>query len=81
MAKVSDCIACHSVPNAAPYSGSLVEMDSPMETSYSTNIPSGSDTGVGKYTSAQFDQAIRHGVAADGHRLYPAMPYASYEKF
>ena len=27
-----------------------------------------------------FDRALRQGIAKDGHRLYPAMPYPSYAK-
>src|SRR5581483_2374388 len=38
------------------------------------------ETGIGGYSLADFDRAVRHGVARDGHRLYPAMPYPSYAK-
>src|SRR5262249_42269886 len=30
------------------------------------------------YTDADFLRALRQGVAKDGERLYPAMPYAAY---
>jgi len=32
------------------------------------------------YTLAQFSDALRLGVRADGARLYPAMPYTAYAK-
>ncbi|MCP5854285.1 cytochrome c, partial [Klebsiella pneumoniae] len=32
------------------------------------------------YSLADFDRAVRHGVAPGGRRLYPAMPYPSYAK-
>ena len=32
------------------------------------------------HVSQDFDRALRQGIAKDGHRLYPAMPYPSYAK-
>ncbi len=52
----------------------------PLGKLYSTNITPDPKTGIGKYTFEQFDRAMRRGVAADGHNLYPAMPYPSYAK-
>ena len=39
-----------------------------------------SELGIGNYSLADFDRALRQGIAKDGHRLYPAMPYPSYAK-
>jgi mono/diheme cytochrome c family protein len=78
-AKVADCIACHSVPDKAPFAGGL-GMTMPMGTIFATNITPDKETGIGTYSLADFDRAVRHGVAKDGHRLYPAMPYPSYAK-
>ena len=47
---------------------------------YSTNITPDSETGIGKYSFEQFENALCNGVARDGHRLFPAMPYPSYAK-
>jgi alcohol dehydrogenase (quinone), cytochrome c subunit len=55
-------------------------MGTPMGVVYSTNITPDPDTGIGNYSLADFDRAVRSGVAKDGHRLYPAMPYPSYAK-
>jgi mono/diheme cytochrome c family protein len=55
-------------------------MGSPLGIIYATNITPDPKTGIGEYTLAEFDNAIRRGVAKDGHRLYPAMPYPSYAK-
>jgi len=79
MARVSDCVACHSTPESAPFSGGL-KMATPMGNIYATNITPDKETGIGNYTLADFDRAVRHGMASDGHRLYPAMPYPSYIK-
>ena len=79
VARLSDCVACHSTPKSAPFAGGL-EMATPMGSIYATNITPDKQTGIGNYSLADFDRAIRSGVAADGHRLYPAMPYPSYAK-
>lgn len=79
VARLGDCVACHSTPSSAPFAGGL-EMATPMGLIFATNITPDSETGIGGYTLADFDRALRHGVARDGHRLYPAMPYPSYSK-
>jgi mono/diheme cytochrome c family protein len=61
------------------FAGGL-RMGTPMGVIYSTNITPDPDTGIGNYSLADFDRAVRSGVAKDGHRLYPAMPYPSYAK-
>lgn len=78
-ARLSDCVACHSLPGEAPFAGGLA-MGSPLGVIYATNITPDKETGIGNYTLADFDRAVRHGVAKGGHRLYPAMPYPSYAK-
>jgi alcohol dehydrogenase (quinone), cytochrome c subunit len=77
--RLADCVACHSTPDGQPFAGGL-KMGTPMGALYSTNITPDRDTGIGKYSLAEFDNAVRRGVAKDGHRLYPAMPYPSYAK-
>jgi mono/diheme cytochrome c family protein len=77
--RLADCVACHSVPDGAPFAGGL-KMGTPLGALYSTNITPDVASGIGAYSLADFDIAVRHGVARDGHRLYPAMPYPSYAK-
>ncbi|MFT4510078.1 c-type cytochrome [Caballeronia sp. 15711] len=79
LAKAGDCIACHSVPGGAPFAGGL-KMNTPMGAIYTTNITPDPDTGIGRYSDADFARALREGVAKNGHNLYPAMPYPSYAK-
>lgn len=79
VARLSDCVACHTTPRGAPFAGGL-EMATPMGSIYATNITPDKETGIGRYSLADFDRAVRLGVASDGHRLYPAMPYPSYAK-
>jgi alcohol dehydrogenase (quinone), cytochrome c subunit len=79
LARLADCVACHSTPDGEPFAGGL-KMGMPMGALYSTNITPDPETGIGHYSLAEFDNALRRGVARDGHRLYPAMPYPSYAK-
>jgi len=79
LAKVGDCIACHTAPSGKAFAGGL-PMKTPVGTIYSTNISPDALTGIGSWTEQQFEHALRHGVAKDGHNLYPAMPYPSYAK-
>lgn len=79
VARLGDCIACHTAPNGTPMAGGL-ELKTPFGALYSTNITPDAQTGIGNYSFEQFDRAVRKGVAADGHNLYSAMPYPSYAK-
>jgi alcohol dehydrogenase (quinone), cytochrome c subunit len=76
LAKLGDCAACHSVPGSPAFAGGL-RMNIPIGAIYSTNITPDKRYGIGDYTLADFDRALRFGVAG-GHTLYPAMPFASY---
>ena len=55
-------------------------LETPFGALHSTNITPDQETGIGRYSFEQFDRAMRKGIAADGHHLYPAMPYPSYAK-
>jgi thiosulfate dehydrogenase len=79
VAELGDCIACHSEPGGAPMAGGRA-LETPFGTIWSTNITPDAKTGIGGWSFGAFDRAMRKGVAADGHRLYPAMPYPSYAK-
>ena len=77
IARTADCVACHTAPNGAPYAGGLA-MQTPLGAIYSTNITPDQDTGIGQYSLADFNRAVKHGVTPDHRPLYPAMPYPSY---
>lgn len=77
LARAGDCIACHTTTGGKPFAGGL-SMDTPIGTIYTTNITPDKKTGIGDYSYADFQQAVRHGVAKNGDTLYPAMPYPSY---
>ena len=55
-------------------------MGTPLGTIHATNISPDPENGIGNYSLADFDLAVRRGIRADGALLYPAMPYPSYAK-
>jgi mono/diheme cytochrome c family protein len=80
VARLGNCVACHTVEDGEPLAGGL-EMNVPLLGNiYTTNITPDPVYGIGNYTFAEFDRAMRVGKAKDGHRMYPAMPYTSYAK-
>jgi len=74
-----DCMACHTVPKATgkDFAGGYA-IQSPLGTIWSSNITPSKEYGIGNYSYEDFSRAVRQGVAKDGHRLYPAMPYDAY---
>jgi alcohol dehydrogenase (quinone), cytochrome c subunit len=80
VARLGNCVACHSVEGGEPFAGGLKMAVPRLGTIYTTNITPDPQTGIGDYSFDDFDTAMRKGVAKDGHHLYPAMPYPSYAK-
>lgn len=76
-ARVADCVACHTAPGGQPFAGGL-GMQTPLGAIYSTNITPDPETGIGNYSYADFERAVRRGVKPDNTALYPAMPFVSY---
>ena len=79
LARLGDCGACHTVEGGKPMAGGLA-FATPMGIIFSTNITPDPKTGIGRYSLAQFEGALRRGVADDGHYLYPAMPFTAFAK-
>ncbi|HEY2396188.1 MAG TPA: cytochrome c [Rudaea sp.] len=77
LSEAADCQACHTVEGGKPFAGGLA-FKLPFGTLYSSNITADKDTGIGGWSDADFLRAVRDGVDDEGHRLYPAMPYAAY---
>lgn len=79
LAQAGDCIACHTVPGKAIFSGNR-PMSTPFGTLYAPNITSDPKTGIGQWTAGEFYNMMHTGRSRDGSLLYPAMPFASYTK-
>ena len=79
LARAADCVACHSGPGRAAWTGGR-EFVLPFGKIYSPNITPDRDTGIGQYTDAEWISMMHSGVGHDGKHLYPVMPYNSYTR-
>jgi mono/diheme cytochrome c family protein len=73
----ADCVVCHTTEGGKPFTGGRAFV-LPFGTIYSTNITPDADTGIGRYSDANFLDAVHKGIGRNDTKLYPAMPYASY---
>jgi mono/diheme cytochrome c family protein len=74
---MADCAPCHTAKDGAPFAGGRAFV-LPFGTIYTPNLTPDPATGIGKWTDADFLNAVHRGVAPDGSRYYPAFPYPSY---
>ncbi|XDF34551.1 cytochrome c [Paracidovorax avenae] len=79
VAAAGDCVVCHTAPGGAPNAGGL-GLETPFGTIYSTNITPDKETGIGRWSYAAFERAMRQGIHQDGRQLYPAFPYTAFAK-
>lgn len=79
VATAGDCVACHTAPGGKPFAGGL-PMQTPIGRIFTTNITPDRETGIGKYSLADFERVMRHGIVPGGTTLFPAMPYPSYAR-
>lgn len=79
VAAAGDCVVCHTAPGGAPNAGGL-GLETPFGTIYSTNITPDTETGIGRWSYAAFERAMRQGIHQDGRQLYPAFPYTAFAK-
>jgi len=77
LTRAADCRVCHTAQDGTPFAGGRAFV-LPFGTLYSTNITPDTDTGIGRYSDADFLAALQQGLRRDHARLYPAMPYPSY---
>jgi mono/diheme cytochrome c family protein len=77
IAHMADCAACHTAKGGAPFAGGRPFV-LPFGTIYTPNLTPDPETGIGKWTDADFLNAVHRGVAPDGSHYYPAFPYPSY---
>jgi mono/diheme cytochrome c family protein len=77
---VGDCAACHTDPSATGQFAGGKPVETPFGIVLSANITPDGETGIGNWTNAQFDAAMRLGRGPDGTHLYPAMPFPYYTR-
>lgn len=77
LAALGDCAVCHTTENGATNAGGR-PFETPFGTVYSTNITPDPESGIGRWSFAAFDRAMREGISRDGRHLYPAFPYTAF---
>lgn len=78
----SGCASCHAKENATGDEKLLLggghRLETPFGTFVTPNISPHGQTGIGSWTIAEFQNAMKDGVSPDGKHYYPSFPYTSY---
>jgi len=78
------CASCHAAPGATGEARRALAGGLELKTAFGTfvvpNISPDPEDGIGKWSFADFANAVQRGVAPDGSHLYPAFPYPSYAR-
>src|ERR1700739_1684535 len=74
LAAIGNCNDCHTVRGGKNFAGGL-PVPTPFGTIYSSNITPHAETGIGRWSEAAFQRAMRVGVDREGRHLYPTFPY------
>jgi nicotinate dehydrogenase subunit B len=77
LAALGDCAECHTATGGAENAGGR-PLETPFGVVYTTNITPDIDTGIGSWSYAAFERAMREGINRDGRHLYPAFPYTAF---
>jgi mono/diheme cytochrome c family protein len=74
------CSSCHAVPDQPDRLrlGGGLAIPSPFGTFYAPNISPDRTDGIGRWTEAEFVNAVTRGVSPSGAHYFPALPYTSY---
>jgi len=79
LARVGNCVGCHTAPGGAPMAGG-VRLETPYGAVYASNLTPDPQTGLGSWTADEFHRAMHEGRSRDGRRLIPAFPYTSFTR-
>jgi mono/diheme cytochrome c family protein len=71
---LSHCKSCHTANGGPAFAGGRY-MPTPFGPLSTPNITPDKETGIGTWSEADFDRALREGIAKGGRHLYPVMPY------
>jgi len=79
--RAAGCYGCHTDEKHAgkPLAGGHA-LATPFGTFYSPNITPDPETGIGRWSEADFIRALREGLSPAGDHYYPSFPYPSYTK-
>jgi mono/diheme cytochrome c family protein len=81
MFNAGGCSSCHAVPGQPDRLrlGGGLAIPSPFGTFYAPNISPDPVDGIGRWTEAEFVNAVTKGISPDGVHYFPAFPYSSYQ--
>jgi mono/diheme cytochrome c family protein len=74
LAAIGNCDVCHTQEGGEIFAGARA-IPTPFGSIYSTNITPDPETGIGRWSEAAFQRAMREGISRSGRQLYPAFPY------
>ena len=74
LAAAGNCVTCHTAPGGKPFAGGY-PLKTPFGTVHGTNITPDPETGIGRWSLADFTRAMREGLDPQGRHYYPAFPY------
>ena len=74
LARVGNCLACHTARGGAPGAGGLA-LATEFGTVFSSNLTPDPTHGIGQWSAAAFWRALHHGRSRDGRLLAPVFPY------
>lgn len=78
------CASCHARPGSEGAAqlelAGGVELNTAFGTFVTPNISPDPEAGIGKWSFADFANALQRGIDPEGRQLYPAFPYTSYAR-
>lgn len=79
--RAAGCAGCHTDEEnkGAPLAGGRA-LRTPFGVFYAPNITPDPETGIGRWSAADFTRALRDGLSPRGRHYYPAFPYTSYTR-
>lgn len=83
VAKMASCIECHTPqtpkgPDKSKLFAGGYKFSDEGHSFWMPNLTSDKETGLGKWSDAQIEAAVRYGQCPDGGRLSPVMPWTAY---
>ena len=79
LAAIGNCVTCHTAPGGKPFAGGYA-LKTPFGTVHGTNITPDPQSGIGRWSEADFTRALREGLDPQGRHFYPAFPYEYFTR-
>ncbi len=82
---IGGCVSCHASKPSKEHANTIrLAGGKRFKTEFGVfiapNISPDKETGIGNWTTADFANAMKHGVSPDNEHYYPAFPYTSYAR-